>query len=45
MKNKSIKHKYELNKKMLGPILRKFIYSCSQMWLTKQFNTDVDVEK
>ena len=30
---------------MFNQILRKIIYSCSQMWLTKPFNTYVDVEK
>ena len=30
---------------MLNPILRKFIYSSSQIRLTKPFNTDVDVGK
>ena len=30
---------------MLNPIKHKFIYSCSEMWLTAQFNTDVDVKK
>ena len=34
-----------LIEKRLNQISRKFIYSCSQMRLTTQFNTDGDVGK